>query len=199
MSEPAFSWKSVIFESLFVVLGVVLAFLGNEYRSNVQEEQKAKKALKSIVFEVENNKNAIESSLKYHEYLRDTLYTFMRNNPSENSIPQIKVFERGFISPAELLSTAYQTALATDVLNNYRYELVLEIGNLYAKQQSYDLQKSRVGDIIYKALYADGTGKMLKNYRNLLSVILTFTYKERELIKAYDITLKDLEEYRTIE
>ena len=40
---------------------------------------------------------------------------------------------------------------------------------------------------------------MLANYRNLLSVILTFTYKERELIKAYEATIEDLTEYRTIE
>ena len=76
---------------------------------------------------------------------------------------------------------------------------MLEIGNLYAKQQSYDLQKARVGDIIYKALYTEGRIKMLANYRNLLSVILTFTYKERELIKAYEATIEDLTEYRTIE
>ena len=68
MSEPTFSWKSVIFESLFVVMGVVLAFIGNEYRSSLQEEQKARKAIKSILFEIENNKSAIEVSLKYHEY-----------------------------------------------------------------------------------------------------------------------------------
>jgi len=195
MSEPAFSWKSVIFESLFVVLGVVLAFLANEYRQQKQDENRAVMAIQSIVLEVETNKNSILDALNYHTSLIDTLSSFVRENEGKR-IPDIKIFNKGFIAPAELLENAYNTAIATDVLNNHKYDVVLQIGNLYARQESYNLQKERAGSIIYNAIYENGSEGILKNYANLLSIIYTFIYKENELLNTYNIALKELGEYK---
>jgi len=195
MSEPAFSWKSVIFESLFVVLGVVLAFLANEYRQNKQDENRAVLAIQSILLEVESNKSSVIEALNYHTSLRDTLLQFVRENKG-TGVPDIKIFNKGFIAPAELLENAYNTAIATDVLSNHKYDVVLQIGNLYARQESYKLQKERAGSIIYNAIYEKGSEGILKNYANLLSIIYTFIYKENELLNTYNIALQELEGYK---
>jgi hypothetical protein len=99
------------------------------------------------------------------------------------------MFSRGFVSPAQLSSTAWQSAAATGVVEHMPYQTVLRLSQAYAHQARYEHQAQSIGQVIYGELYRTGVEGVTGNYRNLGNLIGSFLYRERQLTALYDSTL----------
>lgn len=180
--------RSALFEATFVVLGVVLALAANEWRQSAARAERAERALAGIVDELRTNREAVESALGYHQGLTVTI----RELAAGSGTPDASTFSRGFVAPAPVYATAWQSAAATGVLEDLDFGVVLDLSRLYAHQERYEVQARGVSSIIYGELYRGGTRAVVANYRNLASLIRSFAYRERELLDLYDRTLAEL-------
>ena len=100
-------------------------------------------------------------------------------------MPQITLFSRGFISAARVSRTAWETASQTGALSHIDYERILELSRIYALQDRYEEQSRSVGQLIYGQVLSGGGFSLVRNYRNLSSLIMTFVYREKELVDVY--------------
>jgi hypothetical protein len=176
----------LLIETFAVVLGVSLALLANAWQTERGERAQARAARASIVEELQANRAEIAQSRDYHARLQDSLG--VRMAPGQPA-PGLRVFEEGFIRPAELLTTAWDAATATGALGHMDYAEVLAFSRLYAKQRRYEESTGLGGRVIYDALFERGAGGIAANFRNLLSLIMASHYLEEELLLEYDRVL----------
>lgn len=181
--------RSALFEAAFVVLGVVLALAANEWRKSAERAERAEHALAGIVDELRTNREAVASALAYHQGLTATI----RELSATSGSPDAATFSRGFVAPAAVYATAWESAAATGVLEDMDFGVVLDLSRLYAHQERYEVQARGVSSVIYGELYRGGTEAVVENYRNLASLIYSFAYRERELLDLYDRTLTELD------
>ena len=181
--------KSAIFEATFVVLGVVLALTANEWRQSLAAQAASERAVESIKQEIIANNDLVKASLSYHQDLMQTLFAAAPpDKPAD-----ISLFNKGFVFPAKVTTTAWQTASETGVLRNTDYETVLALSRSYDAQHRYNQQADSIGEIIYQRLFDGGIKEVTGNSRNLASIISTLAYKEDELLKHYTQTLEYLD------
>ncbi len=174
-----------LFEAAFVVLGVILALAANEWRQSRQDRQRVTVATNAIAAEIESNRAAVAAASAYHSSILDSL----RVNGSPSWRPSPAMFSRGFVSPAQLSSTAWQSAGTTGVVEHMPYQVVLRLSRAYATQARYDHQAQSIGEVLYGELYRTGVQGVTGNYRNLGNLIGAFLYRERQLLAVYDSTL----------
>lgn len=176
-----------LFEATFVVLGVVIAYLANEWREQRVHKQDAEAARVAIVGELKANRAAAAASLQYHSALIDTLGKLRRANVT----PNLSVFSRGFMQPAQLSSTAWEIASQTGALNHMAYKDMLRLSHVYAEQRRYDAQAAGVSNVIYTELYRVGPMEMARSGPGLYSFISGFSYREKPLIALYDSVMTE--------
>ena len=174
-----------LFEAAFVVLGVVLALAANEWREGRNERQRAAIASNAIAAELRSNRGAVAAAHAYHSALIDSLQV----NGSPTWQPSPRLFSRGFVAPAQLSSTAWQSAAATGAVEHMPYEAVLKLSQAYANQARYEHQAMNIGEVLYAELFRNGVQGVTSNYRNLGNLIGAFLYRERQLMAVYDSTL----------
>lgn len=189
--RPRFDWWPVLLEAFFVVMGVVLALAANEWRQHRADARRAHTALEAIGEELEANREAVAQSLAYHFQLDDTLRAFARQ-ASPDAHPDARTFARGFVAPASVLTTAWETAAATDAIGHMPYSRVVQLNRVYEQQRKYEAQAEVVGQIIYQQLFSQGFDQMLRHYRNLNTIVGTFWYRECQLLETYDTALDAL-------
>ncbi len=181
----------ILLEAFFVVLGVVLALGANEWRQSVAESRRAETAREGILSEFAANRAAVHASVTYHLALTDSL-TAMFARPTRGATPQdrARVFSRGFVSPASLLSTAWEVANGTASVNHMDYEEVVAFATMYQHQDEYSKQAQHVSQLLYQALFRDGLDGVTGNAENLMSIIGTFWFRECQLLRQYDALLE---------
>jgi hypothetical protein len=190
----AIDWRPILLEAFFVVLGVAVALAANEWRQGQVDRRRAGRALESIRQELTTNRQAVLGSAQYHMQLMDTLLALRRQVPaaSDAPAPDVRMFSRGFVNPASLLSTAWETAVATDAIRHMPHDDVLVLARMYEQQRGYARQGEQIGTLIYGEIFARGTSGVTRNYANLTSIISTFWFRECELLLAYDRVLAKL-------
>jgi hypothetical protein len=174
-----------LFEAAFVVLGVVLALGANEWRQNREDRRRVVVATNAIGAEIASNRAAVVAASAYHSRILDSL----RVNGSASWRPSPVLFSRGFVSPAQLSATAWQSAATTGVVEHMPYQTVLQLSQAYASQARYEHQAQSIGEVIYGELFRNGVEGITGNYRNLGNLIGAFLYRERQLAAMYDSTL----------
>ncbi len=184
VASTAFSLRQAFFEAFFVLLGVALALAANAWWQHRRDENRADVALASIEIELRTNRDLVQSALDYHNEKLELLQSWDAPAP-----PSPREFSRGFVSPARVLSAAWDTAGASEALITIDYEVLLVLSRAYANQEAYESQARLVGDIIYRTIFDRGMTGLLEEYRNLASIIATFAYRERQLIEMFDETL----------
>jgi hypothetical protein len=177
--------RDALFEAAFVVFGVVLALAANEWAEDRTNRRRAESALASIKEELATNRAAVKESLDYHSGLLETIRSRGEDSPPLG----VRDFSRGFLSPARVYRTAWDSAGATGAFTHLRFAKVLLLSKAYEQQEGYERQAQSIAPIIYEELYRGGTGAILANQRNLANLIGTFAYRERELLQMYDETL----------
>jgi hypothetical protein len=182
--------RTAALEAGFVVFGVVLALVANEWRQGVLRAREAERALDAVFEELERNHAAVRASAEYH----GATLGLIRAAAGGGRPLTIRDFGRGFVSAAELQRTAWDSAAATGATREFELPLVLALSHVYALQDRYERQAESVGRILYADLYAGGPGRIVANAANLASLIGAMSYRERELLEVYDETLPRLRE-----
>ena len=188
-------WTKIVLESFFVMLGVLLALIADEWRQNHDDEQRADRALTSVIDELARNRKAVAQSLDYHLEITSRLRQFeeqLQSGQTTASTPDGTLFKAGFLHPAALTSTAWDSAKATDAVSHMPYERVLELAQVYDDQRSYADQSHEVEQLIFAKLFNEGFDGMLRNHANLLTVASTFWFRECRLLHEYDATFERL-------
>jgi hypothetical protein len=180
--------RDAAFEATFVVFGVVLALLANEWREHKVSMRRAEHALSSIREELASNRALVSSSLKYHSGVLQAI----DRAAAASAAPEIRTFSRGFISAANVYRTAWDSASVTGAFEDMSYATILRLSRVYAQQDRYEYQVRSIAPILYGELYRGGTNAVLANHRNLGSLIRSLVYRERELLESYDETLGTL-------
>lgn len=191
----AIDWRPILLEAFFVVLGVVLALAANEWRQAMVDRRSAATALESIREELATNRRSVLASVRYHLHLSDTLRVVLREGAAHGdsaSPASIRVFTQGFVHPAQLLSTAWETAAATEAVRHMAHDDVLALARIYDQQRRYATQSEQIGGLIYGEIFARGTTGVIRNAANLASIISAFWYRECELLLGYDQALTEL-------
>ena len=189
MPAPSFRLAPILLEAGFVVLGVFLALVANEWRADANAREHAEAARASIVEELETNRAAVAASAAYHEALVDSLGARMA--PGSRA-PSAALFSDGFVRPATVLTTAWDAANATDALGHMDYDDVLAFSRLYAMQERYATTAANTGSVIFGEIMARGVPGIAANYRNLIYLIGSFLYLERALLEEYGAVLARL-------
>ena len=186
-TDTRIAWMPILLEALFVVLGVVLALGANEWREQFNNARHAERALEGIQEELRTNREAVASALDYHLHLADTLRHFIprTNGTPPTQQPDNRLFSRGFVSPATVLSTAWDVANVTDAVSYMAYDDVLLLSRTYASQQNYEHQAEQIGQLIYTRLFDEGRQGIYSNLANLQHIISTFWYRECQLLASY--------------
>lgn len=190
MARTKIDWMPILLEAFFVVFGVVLAFGVNEWREQQEQQRDADAALASILSELRLNHDAIVEAATYHGELMNTLRSFRPASGGEGpQYPDHAVFAGGYTRPAELISTAWNAANATDLVGFMHYDDVLRLAHIYQQQEDYHEQTLLVGQNLYTKLFNEGHEAVRRNYANLINLISAYLYTECNLIDDYSAIL----------
>lgn len=185
-------WRSTLYdlflEAFAVVLGVSVALAVGAWQERRAEAARAEQARQSLVEEVRANRALVEASRAYHAGVLDSLQGYVRRAAT----PPPHLFAQGFVHPAQLFTTAWMAAAATDALSLLDYADVLALSRLYAAQQRYHESAQHAGTVIYGALYESGPFGIAQNYRHLMPLIQSSMYLEMGLLREYDAALAAL-------
>ncbi len=172
----------IFLEALLVVLGVSLALAGEEWRNSRNARAHAERARGDIVDELRANAAALDEAHAYHAGLMDTLRT-LAARPDAVATPAL--FPRGFVRPAMLMSTAWESARATDAFAEMPYEDVLAFSRAYAQQSRYEITARETGGVLYRDLMDYGAEGVAGRFRQLMSLIAAMWYTEGQLQTTY--------------
>lgn len=190
MATRDIRWLPILLEALFVVLGVVLALMANEWRESRSQARQAEAVLESVRQEILANRGAVLEAVTYHIQLSDTLTNLARQGI--HALSNNHLFTRGYIAPPELYHTAWDAAHATGTIAYMDYEAILTLAKVYEAQRTYREQVQQSGQLIYQKLFEEGHRGILDHIPNLNTLISTFWYQECKLLGRYDETLTTL-------
>ena len=173
-------------ETFAVLLGVTIALGAGQWQAGREADARGARARARIVEEVRANRDSVRAARDYHAGLVSALRPHMA--PGDPG-PGLRAFPRGFIHPAQPLTTAWDAATATDALAAMDYGEVLAFSHLYAEQRRYEESAREGGRVIYGRLLEEGTAGIAANFRNLLSLIFAQRYLEESLLQEYDRVL----------
>ena len=176
----------VIAESVLIVFSVLLALGVDEWREKSAHERQAAAARREILAELRANRDAVRESMRYHATVLDSLAA---HRGDAGWTPPVRLFSRGFVSPAQFSHTAWSSASETGALTHMDYDAVLRYSRVYAQQDRYAEQTRAVSNLIYAELYRGGADGIASNHRNLAAIIHAFRFREAELLAVYDRTL----------
>lgn len=174
-------WGSAIFQAVLVVLGVVLGFAVTEWQANAREQDEAQHALSGIIEEIGANRTAVVEARAYHE---EKLFAMTAAQKAGTKL-DFRLFDRGFVAPAQVSSAAWTSASEVGALSHLPFDQVLSLSKVYAQQAAYQQQQATVSSVIYTEIFAGGTEGMLDHAAGLRAIISTFQYREQQLEAAY--------------
>lgn len=183
--------KSALFEATFVLMGVLLALLANEWRQGMADRAEVDRALDAISEELRSNRDAVADSLSYHHERLGLL----RGEETEGSLT-IADFPRGFVLPARVTRIAWDSAAETGALAKMDLAMVMELSGAYAMQGTYEVQAQSIGEIIYGEIFRHGMESIIENPAHWASIVSTFVYREQEMVQHFDRTIAALEASR---
>lgn len=179
------SLRKAFFEAFFVVFGVILALGANEWRQNAAAERHAEEAMANIRAELAANRELVVESEAYH--MDRVMFLTERMKAGEIATPND--FNRGFVYAAQITDTAWEVAKETGAVSNMDYDEVLTLSAIYSAQERYQKQAQTIGNMIYGDILHDGIEAIPAKPKNLMSIIYTFVYRERQLLAEYDEVL----------
>lgn len=132
----------VLFESMLIVVSILLALYLDEWRDDQQDAENIEHALTNFVSEIQQNKARVEDTAPFNQGLRHVLSRRQEVRAIESVATFINIFES--YNPVVLQSTAWETAIATGALAKMDYKIVSALSLTYSLQNRYQ-QVSRNG------------------------------------------------------
>ena len=175
-------------EAALIVLSVVLALAVDEWRETRQRHERVRTALVSIRAELTENRRAIAKAGAYHQALADTLFALARAGAAT---PGDGLFSSGIIAPAEIVSTAWQSAQVIGATADMPYPTVLALSQAYHEQAGYERRKEAATQVLYGRALEGGWGAVMARYKDLAGIINDHASWERRLLTRYDRALQE--------
>jgi hypothetical protein len=150
-TEGSLGWRPwisrVLVESVLVVGSILLALALDEWSEDREFEDLATRSLVNFEREIQQNRLRVEDVTLFHAGLRDVLAQ-MNENGAGASATDIRNMLEGF-QPAILVSTAWETAVATGALGYMDYDVVAGLSLTYNLQERLvALNQSGLNDLL---------------------------------------------------
>lgn len=190
---PFAHWRSwlprALFESVLIVLSVLLALALDEWRRGRQQRIDLSLAVQGIRAELTDNKAEAERAYSRHVTIRDTLQAYARRA----DLPPARIYYGGMFNPASLLSIAWESARDGGSTEHLPYDVRLMLARVYDRQSRY----RTLGDAIAQSIMSDvqrrgGETVFRDGYANFILLTEDFANRERRLVVAFDSALSVL-------
>ena len=132
----------VMFESMLIVVSILVALGLDEWRSDRQDAENIEHALSNFISEIQQNRARVEDAAPFNQGLHHVLSRRQEVRAIESVATFINIIDS--YSPVVLQSTAWETALATGALARMDYNLVSALSLTYSLQDRYQ-QVSQIG------------------------------------------------------
>ncbi len=132
----------VLFESMLIVVSILVALYLDEWRDDRQDAENIEHALANFVSEIQQNRSRVEDAAPFNLGLRHVLSRRQEVRAIESVETFVNIIES--YNPVVLQSTAWETAIATGALAKMDYNLVSALSLTYSLQNRYQ-QVSRTG------------------------------------------------------
>jgi len=186
------TWSTLAIESVLIILSVILGFLVTEWRQTQENEDLAQAAKKNVLAEIERNHQRVAGARAYHLALRDALQRL--DDPAPETVSRVirngfvlsdGTRRSGFISPADVLTTAWTTAQSTGAIRPLALDDVQVLSSVYEAQSRYQAHRDWFGQAFMTATMQKGAMGLLEDYQNLDLVLAQLASQEQQLIGAY--------------
>ena len=180
------AWISrVLVESLLVVGSILLALALDEWNEGQDYQDLATLSLVNFEREIQQNRLRLEDVTPFHGGLRDVLAN-MDAGGAAVPVTTIRNILEGF-QPALLVSTAWETAVATGALGYMDYDVVAGLSRTYnLQEQLTSLSRSGMNDLLMGA-FRSGEADFLIYTAN--RYVRELTEAEQGLQVVYDLVL----------
>ena len=132
----------VLFESMLIILSILVALGLDEWRDERQKAENIDQALVNFIGEIQQNRARVEDAAPFNQGLRHVLNRRQQVKAIESVATFINIIES--YNPVVLRSTAWETAIATGSLAKMDYDLVSALSLTYSLQNRYQ-EVSRTG------------------------------------------------------
>ena len=184
----------VLFESFLITISILVALALDEWRENRQDEQAIQQALSNFVSEIQRNKARIEDTAPFNRGLLEVLRNHYENRDIGSVDDYVNMVES--YAPAELRTTAWETALATGSLAEMEYDLVSVLSFTYGKQSDYQIA-TRSGMADLTSLQNLANDRLELATYNAVRYLTGISGLESELNVIYDEALSVVEKALT--
>lgn len=171
-------------ESLFVVGSILLALAVDEWAQEQEYAELASQSLGIFEREISQNRARLDDQVPYHTGIRD----FLSGMRVETSAPSDVANIMEGLDPPVLLSTAWETALATGALTHMEFEVVSALSLTYSIQEGFE-NRIRVDRPRISALDPVTPLQARARIEEALEYVSALVQDEAELITVYDQAL----------
>ena len=175
----------MLVESVLVVGSILLALALDEWNENREFQDLAGRSLFNFEREIQQNRLRLEDVTLFHVGLRDVLANM---DASGEPVPAttIRNIMEGF-QPAILVSTAWETAVATGALGYMDYDVVSRLSLTYNLQERLvTLNQSGLSDLLVGGLRSGETELLVYTANRYMREL---TNAEQRLQGVYDLVL----------
>jgi hypothetical protein len=175
---------------LLVLLGGMVALVGDTWRDSRQRDKRVAGALASIRAELVANAEHVGSARARHLRVVDTL----RYYTARHTVPDSTVYLGGVFNPGNVTSTAWQSARETGVLADMDYRIVLAVAPAYETQERYRALGEAVNQSIIIDMRREGLTTVFRDrFAQFIPLASDFANRERTLADLYRATLAHLD------
>lgn len=178
-------------ESFFVVGSILLALAVDEWAENRNFDELADQSLGIFEQEILQNRNRIDDGLPYHQGIRDLLAQMLLTQPPTVDIRSIM---EGLEAPV-LLSTAWETALATGALTHMDFEVVRALSLTYSIQEGFTTG-SRSDRPRFGSMEGLTGPEVAEQIQDAHDYVASLTGDEAELLTVFGQALELIGSYR---
>jgi hypothetical protein len=181
----------LIFETVCIVISILLALWVGQLVDDAKERRLALKALVNFRQELQANQDFMEQALPLHlDYIRK-LKAIQPPIQSWNDIDrQIRFTGLG---PSSAYSTAWETAVATNALVQIDYDTVKTLSRVYLRQRYVESVRQKFLDVFYApTTYRSDNAVGLVQSMHIM--FLDLARVEENVIKDYKSALKVIDE-----
>lgn len=171
-------------ESVFVVGSILLALAVDEWAETRDFAELADQSLGIFEQEMLQNRNRIEDGLPYHQGIRDLLGQMRMTPPPVIDLRRIM---EGLEAPV-LLSTAWETALATGALTHMDFEIVRALSLTYSIQEGFTT-RSRTERPRFGNMEGMAVQEVAEQLEEAYGYVATLVRDETELLTVFNQAL----------
>lgn len=172
-------------ESVFVVGSILLALAVDEWAENRDFAELADQSLGIFEQEILQNRNRIEDGLPYHQGIRDVLGQMRLTQPP---VVDLRSIMEG-LEPPVLLSTAWETALATGALTHMDFEVVRALSLTYSIQEGFTAS-TRSERPRFGAMEGLTAAEIAEQVLDAYDYVAALTRNEAELLTVFNQALE---------